>query len=605
MSTVVMDRAQSPLRWAVLFFGCLTLIGNYYCYDNPAALKTQLQELTGMDEETYNLMYSVYSFPNMLLPFLGGWMCDRFGSECCLLLFAVLLCAGQALFAFGATINSVPVLLLGRVVFGFGGENLTVANSCLLANWFRGKEMAFAMGLGLTISRLGSVINNFVSPRVAASVSVAASTWVGAVICGAGVAFTCILFPINRSVRATIARNVAADEADPGGSTHGSTSGLPTPLPRPRGSINDGMEAPLVINDAAVAAVGAAGPSDAAVQAGAALKQELLEAGGDGVGGGGGGGGGGKSSSNPLATLLRFKPSFWMLTVSCLAVYGCVLPFNNVASSLLMERSYFKPSPRGCRLVDPTRCQSADNPPDAGRGSECPGDDASFAPPLPRNVSIGEIDCSLARWKGAGACTREWCRRQTAAIQTANGMMSIPFIMSAVASPFLGYAIDRFGGRALLALLCPAVLIAVHLLLGYALSIGPALPLVGQGLAYSVFAAALWPSVPFTVPGGAEGLAYGLITAVQNGGLGGFPLLVSIAYDAAGQSYIPAAELLFTGFAVVGLVAGVGLNCYDVRHGHALNRVHLHGAAAADADADAEGTVAPLSAVAVAPDPAD
>ena len=82
MSTGVMERAQSPLRWAVLFFGCLTLIGNYYCYDNPAALKTQLEERTGMDEVTYNLMYSVYSFPNMLLPFLGGWMCDRFGSEC-------------------------------------------------------------------------------------------------------------------------------------------------------------------------------------------------------------------------------------------------------------------------------------------------------------------------------------------------------------------------------------------------------------------------------------------------------------------------------------------------------------------------------------------
>ena len=95
------------------------------------------------------------------------------------------------------------------------------------------------------------------------------------------------------------------------------------------------------------------------------------------------------------------------------------------------------------------------------------------------------------------------------------------------------------------------MLIAVHLELGYAVSVDPAFPLVGQGVAYSVFAAALWPSVPFAVPAGSEGLAYGFITAVQNGGLGAFPLLVSYVYDQAGEQYIPSAELLFIGFAAV------------------------------------------------------
>lgn len=36
-----------------------------------------------------------------------------------------------------------------------------------------------------------------------------------------------------------------------------------------------------------------------------------------------------------------------------------------------------------------------------------------------------------------------------------------------------------------------------------------------QGTAYSIFAAALWPSIPFTAPIGTEGLAYGFVTAVQ------------------------------------------------------------------------------------------
>ena len=60
---------------------------------------------------------------------------------------------------------------------------------------------------------------------------------------------------------------------------------------------------------------------------------------------------------NPLDSLKEFKLSFWILTICCLAVYGCVLPFNNVASSLLMERSYFKPNPDGCYLTSPHQCE--------------------------------------------------------------------------------------------------------------------------------------------------------------------------------------------------------------------------------------------------------
>ena len=152
--------------------------------------------------------------------------------------------------------------------------------------------------------------------------------------------------------------------------------------------------------------------------------------------------------------------------------------------------------------------------------------------------------------------------------------MSIPYMISAVASPFLGFAIDKLGGRALVAAVCPLVLIGAHLALAYDLQMAPILPLVGQGVAYSVFAAALWPSVPYTVPSQYEGLGYGLITALQNGGLGGLPLLISYVYELSGKRFIPYTELAFVGLASLGLVSGLLLSVYDAMHGHDLNRVH-------------------------------
>lgn len=39
-----MEKSQQRVRWVVLLLSCVLMIGNYYCFDNPAALKSQLQQ---------------------------------------------------------------------------------------------------------------------------------------------------------------------------------------------------------------------------------------------------------------------------------------------------------------------------------------------------------------------------------------------------------------------------------------------------------------------------------------------------------------------------------------------------------------------------------
>jgi len=133
--------------------------------------------------------------------------------------------------------------------------------------------------------------------------------------------------------------------------------------------------------------------------------------------------------------------------------------------------------------------------------------------------------CIDGKWNktGLGSCVPiaydydMYCAALDKAEQQANRVMSIPYIISAVISPFLGFAIDRIGKRAILATAAPALLIIVHSLLAWT-TVTPYVPLVGQGLAYSIFAAALWPSIPYVVDEQYVGTAYGLLTAIQNGG---------------------------------------------------------------------------------------
>lgn len=71
---------KTNLRWLMLVFGCFFLMGSYFCYDNPAPVQNQLQEPPlNLSYRQYTNLYSVYSFPNMILPLFGGVFLDKIG----------------------------------------------------------------------------------------------------------------------------------------------------------------------------------------------------------------------------------------------------------------------------------------------------------------------------------------------------------------------------------------------------------------------------------------------------------------------------------------------------------------------------------------------
>ncbi len=53
-----------------------------------------------------------------------------------------------------------------KLIYRLGGESLSVAQSAIVSKWFRGKELAMALGLNVSVSRFGSVINGAVIPLI-------------------------------------------------------------------------------------------------------------------------------------------------------------------------------------------------------------------------------------------------------------------------------------------------------------------------------------------------------------------------------------------------------------------------------------------------------
>ena len=120
-----------------------------YHGQNSSASGGAAQQATATDHAGFNvkfaLLYSLYSFPNMLLPLIGGLLVDSFGAGRLTAVLSATVTAGAFVGLFGLYQQSWSLLFLGRIIFG-ALESLTVSQRILVTEWFLGgKELALGM----------------------------------------------------------------------------------------------------------------------------------------------------------------------------------------------------------------------------------------------------------------------------------------------------------------------------------------------------------------------------------------------------------------------------------------------------------------------------
>ncbi|XP_044159265.1 major facilitator superfamily domain-containing protein 1-like isoform X1 [Bufo gargarizans] len=204
---------KASYRFVVLFFNCLLTFGSYFCFDIPSVLQDQFQgNLTcsngshpnstqgnssdgcvaglGMTPEQYNLLYAIYAWTNAVVVIMAGFLIDKLGNRFGLFLFSSLTVVGSSIFALGSHFKGtpylLPLMLTGRLLFGSGNGSLTIVQNRITAFWFKGKELALAFGLTLSFSRLGSVLNFFLTRRFEDQFGIQWTLWGGTILCVLG-----------------------------------------------------------------------------------------------------------------------------------------------------------------------------------------------------------------------------------------------------------------------------------------------------------------------------------------------------------------------------------------------------------------------------------
>ena len=175
-------------RWAVLLFLSLVMFASYFFDDQFTTIGHIFKNPEILDLSWTSADYGLYGGAYSLLCVWGGlivcgMLLDKWGVKITGTLFVLLMVLGAAIVMYGisSAFNdstfyhflgkyfnkpSLALAYAGCALFGLGSEIAGVAVTRSIARWFRGKEMALAMGLQLSLARMGTATALIVVPRI-------------------------------------------------------------------------------------------------------------------------------------------------------------------------------------------------------------------------------------------------------------------------------------------------------------------------------------------------------------------------------------------------------------------------------------------------------
>lgn len=98
-----------------------------------------MEEDLGIGETQFQLLYTIFAFPNIFATFFLGFLIDFMGVRIGLVALAIGVVVFQLVIAIGGYAYSYTTILIGRMLFGLASESLITAQASMVSFWFKGK----------------------------------------------------------------------------------------------------------------------------------------------------------------------------------------------------------------------------------------------------------------------------------------------------------------------------------------------------------------------------------------------------------------------------------------------------------------------------------
>ena len=234
-------RDSAAMRWTALLLLALAMFCSYIFMDILSPIKDLMQETRGWDSTAFGTMQGSEVFLNVFAFFLifAGIILDKMGVRFTAVLSAAVMLIGAVIkwYAvsesfmgsgleawFNTHLNYIPLFdelgvapfyngmpasakfaACGFMIFGCGCEMAGITVSRGIVKWFKGREMALAMGSEMALARLGVATCMIFSPffaRLGDQVSVSRSVAFGVVLMCIALIMTIVYFVMDQKLDA-------------------------------------------------------------------------------------------------------------------------------------------------------------------------------------------------------------------------------------------------------------------------------------------------------------------------------------------------------------------------------------------------------------------
>ena len=232
-------RDSAGMRWTALLLLALAMFCSYIFMDILSPIKDLMQETRGWDSTAFGTMQGSEVFLNVFVFFLifAGIILDKMGVRFTAVLSAAVMLVGAIIkwYAvsesfmgtgletwFTENLNYIPVFdelgvspfyqgmpasakfaACGFMIFGCGCEMAGITVSRGIVKWFKGREMALAMGSEMALARLGVATCMIFSPffaKLGGSISVSRSVAFGVVLMCIALIMTIVYFFMDKKL---------------------------------------------------------------------------------------------------------------------------------------------------------------------------------------------------------------------------------------------------------------------------------------------------------------------------------------------------------------------------------------------------------------------
>ena len=234
-------RDSAAMRWTALLLLAMAMFCSYIFMDILSPIKDLMQETRGWDSTAFGTMQGSEVFLNVFAFFLifAGIILDKMGVRFTAILSAVVMLVGAVIKWYAVSdgfigtgletwftnnLNYIPVFdelgvspfyegmpasakfaACGFMIFGCGVEMAGITVSRGIVKWFKGRDMALAMGSEMALARLGVATCMIFSPyfaRLGGEISVSRSVAFGVVLLCIALIMTIVYFVMDKKLDA-------------------------------------------------------------------------------------------------------------------------------------------------------------------------------------------------------------------------------------------------------------------------------------------------------------------------------------------------------------------------------------------------------------------